>query len=264
MRNLSVIIGMMALGLVACSKEKAPEDTTQTHGAMSEAQQSPQAVSTEEIRTVLLTKRPSAADSINSMIITNDNGVVTMRGNVEDEATHADLVNRVRSMPNVRSVRDELQVMPRSNRGMGMGPESQTGTTNTTQGQMGGSQMGGSQMGGSQMGGSQMGGAAGGAAAGAATGAAMGAAAGSMSKSESVRAAMQAAQPKSATVIQNLTITDDGTMVTLSGNVPDEATHQKLLKAAKDSAGTGNIKDDIKVQSKTKQGTPKQKTTPNQ
>src|SRR5262249_36242959 len=117
-----VLVG--ALGLLACSKEKPAEDTTMTRGATSESAP----VSVEEVRTALLDKRPSASDQINALVITNDSGVITLRGKVEDEATHTDLVNRVRSMSNVRGVRDEIQVQPKT----AMMPEEQVGTTTTT------------------------------------------------------------------------------------------------------------------------------------
>jgi osmotically-inducible protein OsmY len=273
MRNAIVVI-VGALSLLACSKNKAAEDTTTTRGAASEP---PTMVSVEEIRTALLEKRPSSSDAINSLMISNDSGVVTLRGRVEDEATHADLINRVRSMPNVRGVRDELQVMPRAaatpapmdtsgtttttganqQPGMGQGGTTGSGMGGTQgQGQMGGTQ-GQGQTGGTQgqgqMGGTQGQGQTGGGSMGQGQtgGGSMGAGqTGSTARTDAVRQAMMKARPKSQTLIQGLTITDDGNVVIVSGTVPDEATHQALLKAAKDAPGVKNVQDDIKVQKK--------------
>src|SRR5262249_30511032 len=161
-----------------------------------------------EVRTVLLEKRPSASDQINGLVITNDSGIITLRGKVNDESTHMDLVNRVRSMPNVRGVRDEIQVQPKT----AMNPDEQVGTTTTTganqQGtnpnqqspnDMGGSSTdkmdhsgagpGGSMNQGTTMQGDQSGGMA-------ATG----------SKPDLVRQSMMTAKPASSQVIQGLTI----------------------------------------------------------
>jgi osmotically-inducible protein OsmY len=238
MRNAIVVL-LGALSVLACSKEKPPENanvTTTTRSGMPE----PSVVSVEEVRTNLLEKQPTAADSINALVITNDGGIITLRGKVEDEATHANLVNRTRAMPGVRGVRDEIQVVPKS----AAAPSDTSGTTTAT-GAMGGGAGGtmgqGGGMGGTQqqqgtMGGSTMGGSMGGQAMG--------------TKSDAVRQSMEKARPKSQAVIQGLTITDDGSMVTVAGMVPDETTHQALIKAAKDTPGVKGVQDDIKVEKK--------------
>jgi osmotically-inducible protein OsmY len=246
MRNaIAVIVG--ALGLLACSKEKPPEDTTSIRGASTEQQAAN--ISVEEVRSALLEKRPSAADAINSLIITNDAGIITLRGKVDDESTKADLVNRVRSMPNVRGVRDEIQVQPKAamQQQQQQGDMGAVGTTTTTGAQQGMDQQG-------QAGGS--------------TGAmsnkppmntqdqSMGGAGGTMGTGSShiddVRQSMMKAKPNSDAMIQALTITanDDGSMITIAGSVPDEKTHQTLLKAAKGTTGVKQVKDQMKVTKK--------------
>ena len=109
--NKAFVVLLGALGISACAKDKPAEMVGITETTRAPAQQ--RAATVEEIRTVLLEKRPGAAAEINAFVIRNDNGIITLRGRVDDEATHTDLVNRVRSMPNVRGVRDEVQVAPK-------------------------------------------------------------------------------------------------------------------------------------------------------
>jgi osmotically-inducible protein OsmY len=104
-------------------------DTTTTHGASATSR-----LTAEDVRAALLDKRPSATDQINALVITNDDGIVTLRGHVEDESTHDDLVNRVRAMSAVRGVRDEITVAPRflQSRNPPASPTYSAGTTTTT------------------------------------------------------------------------------------------------------------------------------------
>jgi osmotically-inducible protein OsmY len=71
-----------------------------------------------------------------------------------------------------------------------------------------------------------------------------------MSKTDAVRQSMHQARPQAMSVVHALTITEDGETVVVSGMVPDEATHQALLKAAKDTAGVKSVRDEMKVQKK--------------
>ena len=105
----AIVVVLGALSLMACKENKPAEHaaTTTTSGA---AEPSP--VTVAEVRTVLLEKRPGQSASIDALDIENDNGIVTLRGDVPDETTRADLVNRVRAMPNVRGVKDELRIAP--------------------------------------------------------------------------------------------------------------------------------------------------------
>ena len=209
----AIVLFAGALSVLACGKDRPPEDVTTTRGAMAEP--APM-VTVEQVRTVLLEQRPSASDTINALTITNDGGIITLRGRVEDEATHADIVNRVRQMPNVRGVRDELQVMPRS-------PMPEAGEPGTGGGPMGGAQVGGGPMGGAQTMGPTV---------------------------DAVRQSMKTARPNEGAVIDALTITEEGQMVTVSGMAPDEATHQALIRAARDAAGGKTIRDEIRVEKK--------------
>ena len=43
---------------------------------------------------------------------------------------------------------------------------------------------------------------------------------------------------------------DDGSVVIVTGTVPDEATHHALLKSARETPGVKSVKDDLKVQKK--------------
>jgi osmotically-inducible protein OsmY len=100
------VTGLVALSLIACSKERQPRVGPTTITAATD--EMPAQVSVDEVRHVLLEKRPGSADTINALLIRSENGIVTLTGKVDDEETRWDLVNRVRAMPNVRGVRDQL------------------------------------------------------------------------------------------------------------------------------------------------------------
>ena len=114
------------------------------------------------------------------------------RRKVADETTRMDLINHVRAMPNVRGVRDELQVHKHA-RAEPKAPEPPVGTTTTT-------------------------------------GATEDMHA---TRADAVRHALKKAHPQGEEIIKALIITDDGELITLTGIVPDEDTHKKLVKAAK-------------------------------
>ncbi|MBX3188502.1 MAG: BON domain-containing protein [Labilithrix sp.] len=96
------IMLLCVLALAACSRDHDKPGTTQTTGAST--------VDTEQVRLVLLEHNPAAWGAIRSLVITNDNGVVTVRGVVEDENMRQGILDDVRKHPNVKSVRDELRV----------------------------------------------------------------------------------------------------------------------------------------------------------
>jgi osmotically-inducible protein OsmY len=238
MRNAIVLLG--TLTLAACSRDQHAEKpgSTTTTGASADA-----GVTVEEVRIALLERRPNSPD-VNAVVITNDNGVITLRGKVDDDSTRADMLNTVRSMPNVKGVRDELQVSPKGGR-------MQQPQTGQPSGQMGqpSDQMGqpsgqGGQMNqpsdqtGGQMGQAQPG--------------EMGQQKGSThtKNADAVRAKMAKDRPAAAAIVNHLIISDDGTVILLSGTVPDEATHDALVKSAKSTPGVKNVKDDLHVSGK--------------
>jgi osmotically-inducible protein OsmY len=102
-----VILLLGALSMLACSRNE-PSDragsATITGGSMNT-----RPPSAEEIRGVLRQARPNAPE-VNNLLIRDDNGMVTLQGVVPDDQVHADIVSRVRSMPNVTNVRDEIKV----------------------------------------------------------------------------------------------------------------------------------------------------------
>ncbi|MBX3217776.1 MAG: BON domain-containing protein [Labilithrix sp.] len=232
----AIVVLLGALGLVACSNEKQPIESpgiTTTRGA---EQQQPTAT-VEEVRTLLLEKRPGSVEDINALIISSEGGIISLKGRVSDEATHSDLINRVRSMPNVRGVRDELHV---GKKAAAVRPSQGEpyGTTTTTGGAIPGQQghekdkagAGGTMH---QQPGHEKD-------------------KGTTSKSDAVRKSMEAAHPQSQAVIHGLTITDDGQTVTLAGVVPDETTRKGLVKAAKETPGIKSVKDDLKIEGQKK------------
>ncbi len=185
-----------ALGVIACAREKPAEMVGITETTRAPAQQPQRAATVEEIRTVLLERRPGAATEINAFVIRNEDGIVTLRGRVDDEATHSDLVNRVRSMPNVRGVRDEIRVAPKG--APAIEHEQQQHQT--------------------------------------------------MSKRDAVRKSMKQSRPMADALIDEIAITEDGQVVTVTGTVPDETTRQALLRAARETPGVSSVKDNLKVE----------------
>src|SRR4051812_13065010 len=101
------IVMLAVLVLAACSKDRDTAGTTTTTGAGLDRQ-----TPVEEVRMVMITERPESAAAIDAFRITNENGVVTLRGRVDDEETRMALVNRVRRMSGVKEVMDELSVVP--------------------------------------------------------------------------------------------------------------------------------------------------------
>lgn len=190
---------LAAFGNVACSPRRPADNAGVTTIRSGEVQ--PPMVNVEEVRTVLLARKPEATDTINALVITNESGIVDLKGKVDDEATKADLINHVRAMPGVRGVRDNLKVHAKH---AAVKPE--IGTTTTT-------------------------------------------AADDMhaTRADAVRHSMKKAHPMGEEVIKALMITDDGEIITVTGIVPDEDTHQKLLKAAKETPGVKDVKDEVKV-----------------
>lgn len=218
--TIATILG--ALCVVACSHGK-PADTANVT-TITRATEVKPAVTSQEIKTVIIARRPGSAKDIDALAITNDNGVVTLRGHVEDEATHNEVVSTVRSMANVKAVRDELQVLPMataSGAGDKYGLDEDYDTTTTTAGEMDKKDHADHEK-------------------------------GEMTKSGAVRKHLEEAAPKSVMIIRGLIITDDGEIVTLKGIVPDEPTHQRLAKAARETPDVKDIKDELKVQKKHK------------
>jgi osmotically-inducible protein OsmY len=143
----------------------------------------------------------ASADIINAIDIKNDNGYVTLSGNVESEQMRMDVVNRVRSLPSVKGVRDELKV-----------------DTSATKHQPQAGQPG----------------------------------PGGTVRVEAVRAQMLKEVPSAQAVIRALVITEDGNLIVIRGLIPDQATHDALMKAAKDTPGVKDTKDDTNVAKKAK------------
>lgn len=230
MRNAIVLLG--TLTLAACSRDQHAEKpgSTTTTGASADA-----GVTVEEVRIALLERRPNNPD-VNAVVITNDNGVITLRGKVDDDATRADMLNTVRSMPNVKGVRDELQVSPKGGQ-MGQ-PSGQMGQPSGQMGQPGGQMNPPGDQTGGQMGQAQPG--------------EMGQAKGSThtKNADAVRAKMAKDRPAAAAIVNRLIISDDGTVILLSGTVPDEATHDALVKSAKSTPGVKNVKDELHISGK--------------
>lgn len=208
-----ILVLTAALGVVACAKEERPAEPIGT--TMTTRGQQPPAASAEEVRAVMLERRPGEAETINALVITSENGIVTVRGRVDDEATHSDLVNRVRSMPNVRGVRDEIRVAPKGAPPAAQ-PQPETGQPHGQLEQPRGQTVQPQPQ--------------------------------PMSRVDAVRKSMRQSRPMADAVIERLTIEEDGDTVTVTGIVPDETTRQSLLRAARETSGVKHVKDDLKVE----------------
>lgn len=64
---------------------------------------------------------------------------------------------------------------------------------------------------------------------------------------DAVRTHLKQEKVAPAAVISDLVITDDGTMIVLSGTVPDQATHDAVIKSAKKTPGVKGVRDDLKI-----------------
>jgi hypothetical protein len=67
---------------------------------------------------------------------------------------------------------------------------------------------------------------------------------------QTVRASMKHDQPTSAAVIEHLVISDDGSAVLIEGVVPDDATHDALIKSAQNASNGKSITDKLRVSGK--------------
>jgi len=207
-----IVVFTAALTAVACAREQRPAEpigTTMT----TRGQQLPPA-SVEEVRAVMLETRPGAADTIHALVIATDDGIVTLRGRVDDQAMHSDLVNRVRAMPNVRGVRDEIQVAPKGAPGAASREQDQQASPSESLPRA----------------------------------PAVGPQSQPMSRVDAVRKSMHQSRPMAHAVIETLTIKEDGDTITVSGFVPDETTRQALLRAARETNGVKHVKDDLKIE----------------
>ena len=55
---------------------------------------------------------------------------------------------------------------------------------------------------------------------------------------------------KAKAVVNELIITDDGSVIVVSGTVPDQATHDAVMRDAKKASGTGDVKDNLQTAKK--------------
>jgi len=102
------VIAMFAvLALAACSKEQSQSAGSATTTAATAQGQ----LGADQIRHVLLQSYPQAAPAINAMQIETSGKKVTLRGNINDEATKKMLVDGVKQIPGVDKVNDELKVL---------------------------------------------------------------------------------------------------------------------------------------------------------
>lgn len=214
MRKSIVLLGTLVL-VAACSRDRGPEtgSTTVTGAPTSEAK----AISVEEVRTAILDHNPNGAEVLTSVVITSDNGIVSLRGTVPDEDTHTNMVNRVKRMPNVKSVRDELTVAPRT--------MPQQGQPQMQQGQLGQPSMDEPSTGGMQptQGSTKT------------------------KTTTAIRTGLTKDKAAPAPILTGLVISDDGTVIVLSGTVPDDKTHDAVLKSAKKAAGIQPVQDNLHV-----------------
>ena len=105
LKPFAFLIG--AFGLIACAHSNAGNATT-TNADM-------KPITADDVQNAILETRPGEAEEIYALIITNDNGVITVRGKVEDESTHSEVIARAKAMKNVKGVVDKVHVVPKPN-----------------------------------------------------------------------------------------------------------------------------------------------------
>jgi len=202
MRNSIVLLGTLAL-LAACSRDRGPETGSTTTTGAGTAASDLKPATVEEVRIAILDHNPSGSDALSSVGISSESGVITLHGQVPDEESRQNMVNRVKRMPSVKSVKDELQVAPRTT-----GADDMSKLQGSTQ------------------------------------------ASAKTKQTDAIHAALIKDKAAPAAVLGHLMITDDGTTISLSGSVPDDKTHDALLKSAQKAAGTEHVQDNLKVEAR--------------
>jgi osmotically-inducible protein OsmY len=104
MRKIAVLL-LGALGVLACSRNQ--EEKTGTTGLTGATVNV--APTAEEIRLTLKQARPNDPE-VDAFVITDEKGLVTIRGVVPDDKTHDDMVSSIKGMSNVTGIEDELLV----------------------------------------------------------------------------------------------------------------------------------------------------------
>ncbi|MGZ6090170.1 MAG: BON domain-containing protein [Polyangiales bacterium] len=106
-----VMLAVFALAALPACKDRGDKagSTTTTGAGIGN-----RPATVEDVRMVMLVERPDQTTAINALQITNVDGTVTLRGHVDDEQAKKALVERVKRMPNVKDVKDELVVLPPS------------------------------------------------------------------------------------------------------------------------------------------------------
>lgn len=73
-------------------------------------QQQPMSSTADEVRMFMLQERPNDPDIVRGLVISEDGGIVTLRGRVYDEQMKSDLTRAARKARGVRDVKDDMQV----------------------------------------------------------------------------------------------------------------------------------------------------------
>lgn len=207
-KSTFVVLGTLAL--LACSRERSVDKpgTTTLTGASADA-----GASVEEVRLALLERGPRSPETLAAVTITSDDGVITLHGKVDDETTKRELLDTVRDMPSVKSVRDELQVAPKTAEERGLTPPGAP-APRTGQPLEEGAQPGSPHT----------------------------------RITEAVRSRLAQDKAAPAAVLTDLVITDDGELVVVSGTVPDAKTHDAVIKAAQRTPSVKAVRDDLKIE----------------
>ena len=216
-----MLLGPLAV-VAACSRDRAPETGSATMTGAPTATSEAQPVTVEEVRNVILDRNPTGPEVLRSVIITNENDVITLRGTVPDEDTRSAMINRVRRIPNVKGVRDELTVAPKGGAMQGatttpqtMPTQAQTLEEPSKPGMQGTTS-----------------------------------AATKTKTTDAIRTALTKDNVAPPAVVNGLVLHDDGNVVTLSGTVPDHKTHAAILSSAKKAAGAQLVQDNLTVSDK--------------
>lgn len=115
------LLALVAAGMLACTKDRAPVSPSSTGETTTTGANVPPSDGmrkVEHVRAVLREQRPGRQADIDTLVIGEAGGVITLAGDVSDEQAHAEILQTVRSMPGIGEVRDQIRVRNATNPGV--------------------------------------------------------------------------------------------------------------------------------------------------
>lgn len=104
------VLGLALLGVVACTSDRppnAPSSTTTTAAPFPPSRGMDMA---DHVRATLREQRVAGHADLDSVVIIESDGIITLAGEVGDERARAAIVDAVRNMEGIRDVRDVMRI----------------------------------------------------------------------------------------------------------------------------------------------------------